>query len=145
MDFSYSPKVKELIKKLSAFMEDYIYPNERVYEEQLNAQESRWSGVPPIMEELKEKAKKEGLWNLVFARQRIRCGINECRIRAALRNYGPFAHRSGSVQLQCAGYRQYGSARPLWHRGAKEKMADPALERGNSLLLFDDGAACRVE
>lgn len=51
MDFSYSPKVKELIKKLSDFMEDYIYPNERVYEEQLNAQESRWSGVPSIIEE----------------------------------------------------------------------------------------------
>ncbi|WP_143415891.1 acyl-CoA dehydrogenase family protein [Geobacillus sp. E263] len=58
MDFSYSPKVKELIKKLSAFMEGYIYPNEKVYKEQLNAQESRWS-VPPIMEELKAKAKKE--------------------------------------------------------------------------------------
>lgn len=60
MDFSYSPKVKELIKKLSAFMEEYIYPNEKVYEEQLNAQESRWAGVPPIIEELKEKAKKKG-------------------------------------------------------------------------------------
>lgn len=67
MDFSYSPKVKELIKKLSAFMEDYIYPNEKVYEEQLNAQESRWSGVPPIMEELKAKAKKKG-FGIYFCR-----------------------------------------------------------------------------
>lgn len=75
MDFSYSPKVQELIKKLSAFMEEYIYPNERVYEEQLNAQESRWSGVPPIIEELKEKAKKEGLWNLFLPDSEYGAGL----------------------------------------------------------------------
>ncbi|WP_374721391.1 acyl-CoA dehydrogenase [Peribacillus tepidiphilus] len=64
MDFSYSPKVIELQKRLTQFMEKYVYPNEKVYEEQLNEQESRWSGVPPIMEELKAKARAEGLWNL---------------------------------------------------------------------------------
>ncbi|MGG3923615.1 acyl-CoA dehydrogenase family protein, partial [Geobacillus thermodenitrificans] len=75
MDFSYSPKVQELIRKLSAFMEKYIYPNEKVYEEQLNAQESRWSGVPPIIEELKEKAKKEGLWNLFLPDSEYGAGL----------------------------------------------------------------------
>lgn len=45
-------------------MEEHIYPNERLYEQQLNEQPSRWSAVPPIMEELKEKAKQAGLWNL---------------------------------------------------------------------------------
>lgn len=64
MDFSYSPKVIELQQRLTQFMEKYVYPNEKVYEEQLNEQESRWSGVPPIMEELKAKARAEGLWNL---------------------------------------------------------------------------------
>ncbi|SMQ81905.1 Acyl-CoA dehydrogenase [Bacillus sp. OV166] len=64
MDFSYSQRVKELQEKLTAFMEANVYPNERIYEQQLNEQESRWSAVPPIMEELKEKAKAEGLWNL---------------------------------------------------------------------------------
>ncbi|MCP3030142.1 acyl-CoA dehydrogenase [Halobacillus sp. A1] len=64
MNFDYSEKVKTYQQKLYDFMEEYIYPNEIVYEEQLNAQESRWAGVPPILEELKEKANKEGLWNL---------------------------------------------------------------------------------
>jgi len=64
MDFSYSNKVLELQGNLTKFMEENVYPNEQLYEEQLNQQESRWSRVPPIMEELKQKAKAEGLWNL---------------------------------------------------------------------------------
>ncbi len=64
MDFSYSEKVKDLQKRIIFFMEQYVYPNEALYEEQLNKQKDRWSAVPPIMEELKVKARKEGLWNL---------------------------------------------------------------------------------
>ncbi len=61
MDFAFSPKVRELQNKLEQFMEDYVYPAEPVYHQQLEAQ--RWA-QPPIMEELKEKARKAGLWNL---------------------------------------------------------------------------------
>lgn len=75
MDFSFSPKVKELQEKLNAFMEDYIYPNEKVYEEQLNQQENRWSAVPPIMEELKAKAKEHGLWNLFLPDREYGAGL----------------------------------------------------------------------
>ena len=64
MNFSYSSKVIDLERQLSDFMNEYVYPNERLYEVQLNEQESRWSQVPPIMEDLKSKAKKAGLWNL---------------------------------------------------------------------------------
>lgn len=75
MDFSFSPKVKELIKKLNHFMEEYIYPNEKVYEEQLTQQENRWSAVPPIIEELKEKAKEQGLWNLFLPDSEYGAGL----------------------------------------------------------------------
>lgn len=75
MDFSYSKKVKELQEKLSNFMEQHIYPNEHVYEQQLNEQKSRWSEVPPIMEELKEKAKAEGLWNLFLPESEYGAGL----------------------------------------------------------------------
>lgn len=64
MNFSYSDKVIELQKQVTDFMEQYIYPNEDVYKQQLNGQENRWTAVPPIVEELKEKAKQAGLWNL---------------------------------------------------------------------------------
>lgn len=75
MDFSFSPKVKELQEKLNAFMDEYIYPNEKVYEEQLNQQETRWSAVPPIMEELKTKAKEQGLWNLFLPDREYGAGL----------------------------------------------------------------------
>lgn len=75
MDFSYSPKVQELRSKLTKFMETYVYPSERIYEEQLNAQESRWSDVPPIMEELKQKAKQANLWNLFLPESDLGAGL----------------------------------------------------------------------
>jgi acyl-CoA dehydrogenase len=75
LDFSYSQKVIELKDKLTAFMEANVYPNERIYEQQLNEQETRWSAVPPIMEELKEMAKAEGLWNLFLPESEFGAGL----------------------------------------------------------------------
>ena len=57
-------KVKNLEKKLTEFMEKHVYQNESTYKKQLEAQESRWSEIPPILSELTAKAKEEGLWNL---------------------------------------------------------------------------------
>jgi acyl-CoA dehydrogenase len=61
VDFAYSDKVKGLQRKVQEFMDAHIYPNERVYAEQVQA--NRWA-QPPIMEELKQKARAAGLWNL---------------------------------------------------------------------------------
>ncbi|OLO37907.1 acyl-CoA dehydrogenase [Alkalihalophilus pseudofirmus] len=61
MYFEHSEKTKELQEKVKAFMEEYVIPNEQKYEEELN-EIGRWE-ISPIMEELKAKAKKEGLWN----------------------------------------------------------------------------------
>lgn len=63
MHFEYSDKVKALMKKLQAFMDEHVYPNEATYQRQLDEGASRWD-IPPIMEELKDKAKAAGLWNL---------------------------------------------------------------------------------
>jgi acyl-CoA dehydrogenase len=75
LDFSYSQRVKELQERLTAFMDAFVYPNELVYEQQLNEQESRWSAVPQIMEELKEKAKAAGLWNLFLPDSEYGAGL----------------------------------------------------------------------
>ncbi|MGE7589479.1 acyl-CoA dehydrogenase [Peribacillus sp. NPDC101480] len=64
MNFKHTQKVKNLEKKLTEFMEKYVYPNESIYKKQLEAQKSRWSEIPPILSELTAKAKEEGLWNL---------------------------------------------------------------------------------
>ncbi|MBK3494657.1 acyl-CoA dehydrogenase family protein [Viridibacillus sp. YIM B01967] len=76
MDFSYSEKVVALQQKLTAFMESYVYPNEQVYAEQLQAQENRWSEIPPIIEELKQKAQEQGLWNLFLPDSEYGAGLS---------------------------------------------------------------------
>lgn len=63
MNFEYSDHVKKLQDKLNSFMDEVVYPNEKVYGQQLNAGNSRWE-IPPVMEEAKAKAKEQGLWNL---------------------------------------------------------------------------------
>jgi acyl-CoA dehydrogenase len=63
MLFPISKRAEELRERVTAFMEEHIYPAEHVFERQLNELPSRWE-VPPIMEELKAKAKAQGLWNL---------------------------------------------------------------------------------
>lgn len=75
MDFSYSEKTAKLQTQLTLFMEEHIYPNEKLFEEQLNGQENRWSQVPPIMEELKQKAKEAGLWNLFLPESEYGAGL----------------------------------------------------------------------
>ncbi|MBY0096817.1 acyl-CoA dehydrogenase [Mesobacillus maritimus] len=74
MDFTYSDKVKELQQKLTKFMDDYVYPNEKLYYEQIDPQD-RFGKVPPIMEELKQKAKDNGLWNLFLPESELGAGL----------------------------------------------------------------------
>src|SRR5262245_53658768 len=57
-----SARAKDLRNRLAAFMDEHVYPNEKTYQEQIESGD-RWL-VPPIMEELKAKAKAAGLWNL---------------------------------------------------------------------------------
>ncbi|WP_422122692.1 acyl-CoA dehydrogenase family protein [Planococcus sp. X10-3] len=76
MDFSYSQKTQELQQRLTRFMVEHIYPNEKVYEQQLNEQQNRWAQVPPVMEELKQKAKEQGLWNLFLPDSEYGAGLS---------------------------------------------------------------------
>jgi acyl-CoA dehydrogenase len=75
MNFSYTDIVQELLEKLNLFMEQHVYPNEKVYEDQVNNEQERWSSVPSIMEELKGKAKSEGLWNLFLPESEYGAGL----------------------------------------------------------------------
>ena len=61
--YTFSKKSLRLQAKLSAFMDEYIYPNETTYAEQLHAAENRFA-VLPLMDALKAEARAAGLWNL---------------------------------------------------------------------------------
>ena len=66
MDFDYSPKTKELQARLLKFMDDNVYPAEKAYKNELQANSEsgkRWSPLQTI-EALKGKARSAGLWNL---------------------------------------------------------------------------------
>ena len=74
MDFAPSPKVLALQAKLTAFMDTHIYPNEQAVEDEIEV-----SGNPyhhaRIVEELKQKAKDHGLWNLFLPDDRFGAGL----------------------------------------------------------------------
>jgi acyl-CoA dehydrogenase len=74
MEFAYSARTKMYQEQITDFMQKYIYPNEQAYHEQLNAGPTRWQ-VPPIMEELKEKARERGLWNLFLPESELGPGL----------------------------------------------------------------------
>ncbi len=63
MDFEYSARTKKYLDQVRSFMDAHILPSEALYVQQVESASSRWT-VPPVMEELKGRARKEGLWNL---------------------------------------------------------------------------------
>jgi len=73
MNFDFSDRVEALRTRLLAFMDEHVYPNEKTYHEQLEAGD-RWS-TPPVMEELKAKAKKAELWNLFLPETEYGAGL----------------------------------------------------------------------
>ncbi len=74
MDFEYNDRTKELVGRVQDFMDRYVYPNEEVYYEQLDEGDNRWK-VIPVLEELKEKAREEGLWNLFLPESELGGGL----------------------------------------------------------------------
>ncbi len=89
MDFAYTEKINALRKQLNDFMEQYIYPNEQRYHEQIAA-----SGDPhhhaEIVDELKIKAKEKGLWNLFLPDAEYGAGLTNLE-------YAPLAEIMGRV------------------------------------------------
>ncbi|BFM10440.1 acyl-CoA dehydrogenase [Simiduia litorea] len=89
MNFEYSEKVSQLLEKLCAFMDEHIYPNEAKMHAQVDA--DQWN-TPPLMQELKAKAKAAGLWNLFLP-------LSYGKYSAGLTNleYAPLAEQMGKV------------------------------------------------
>ena len=73
MQFEYSAKVKELQQRLIAFMDEHIYPNEQLMEEQIESGD-RWQPVP-LIEQLKPKARAARLWNLFLPDKEFGAGL----------------------------------------------------------------------
>ncbi|HXZ48500.1 MAG TPA: acyl-CoA dehydrogenase family protein [Usitatibacter sp.] len=88
MDFDYSPKVKELQKRLAAFMEAHVYPSEQRFLEEVEAGD-RWQPTR-LVEELKSRAKAAGLWNLFLPESSRGAGLTNAE-------YAPLCEIMGRV------------------------------------------------
>ncbi len=89
----FSEKSRQYQAQLSVFMDEHIYPREQEYAQQLHSAENRFSPLP-IMDELKEKAKTAGLWNLY-----IPPSLSQFSDHGGLSNldYAPLAEIMGRV------------------------------------------------
>jgi len=74
MNFEYSDKVKDLERRLAAFMNEHVYPNEPVFRQQI-AEGDRWRPTP-IVEALKARARAAGLWNLFLPESEYGAGLS---------------------------------------------------------------------
>jgi acyl-CoA dehydrogenase len=90
MDFDYNQRTKDYLARLTAFMDEHVYPNEHLYHQQIDEAASRWL-VPPIMEQLKEKARAAGLWNLFMPNTHYGVGLTNVE-------YAPMCEIMGRIQ-----------------------------------------------
>ena len=91
MDFTYSDKTQGLIDRLRGFMDRHVYPNEAAFYAQHEALGDRWD-VPPLLEDLKEKARKAGLWNLFLPESTLGGGLTNLE-------YAPLCEIMGRVMF----------------------------------------------
>ena len=89
MHFDFTPKVQDLRERLQAFMDQHVYPNEKLFHEQV--EQDRWRPVP-IIEELKPKARAAGLWNLFLPHSANGAGLTNLE-------YAPLCEIMGRVHF----------------------------------------------
>ena len=77
MDFAYSPKVQELQKRVTAFMEQHVYPAEAVFHAEVEENRRKGNAWIPtrVVEDLKKKARAAGLWNLWLPESEYGAGL----------------------------------------------------------------------
>ena len=92
MNLEQTDRVKDLVVQVSKFMDDHIWPAEEIYASQMDSfreEENPWR-VPPVIEELKTKAKAQGLWNFFLPESQNGFGLTNLE-------YAPLAEIMGQI------------------------------------------------
>jgi len=89
MDFEHNDRVKGLLGRLEAFMNEHIYPDEELCQQQIDAMGDDWAPIP-IVESLKPKAREAGLWNLFLPESNLGAGLTNLE-------YAPLCEVMGRV------------------------------------------------
>ena len=92
MNLEKTDRVKDLIVQVSKFMDDHIWPAEEIYASQMDSfrEEGNPWRVPPVIEELKTKAKAQGLWNFFLPESQNGFGLTNLE-------YAPLAEIMGQI------------------------------------------------
>ncbi len=91
MDFQHSERCLEMKAKLEAFMDEYVYPAEEVYEREVE-ESGNPHHQPAVMEQLKGKAREQGLWNLFLPDEKYGAGLSNA-------DYAPLAEVMGRSHI----------------------------------------------
>jgi acyl-CoA dehydrogenase len=127
MPITYSPKVEALRARLNDFMAEYIYPNENaMFAAAHRRREERWQPIPQL-QEIKQIAKAQGLWNLFLPESELGAGLtnSEYAPLAEIMGRSPFAPEAFNCSAPDTGnmevFVRYGTAEQ------KEKWLKPLL------------------
>lgn len=93
MNFDYSEKTLSLLERLTAFMDDHVYPVEHQYHDLVANNPNIWR-TPTLMAELKSKAQAAGLWNLFLPNEYLPLGAGLSNLE-----YAPLCEEMGKVMF----------------------------------------------
>ncbi len=117
MDFAHSTRTQDLLERLTAFQEHEVRPHEEPYHRELLSLKDPWVVLPAI-EELKARAKQEGLWNLFLPDEEHGAGLSNVE-------YAPLAERMGrsliTAEVCNCNAPDTGNMEVLWHFGSEEQ------------------------
>ena len=69
------PEAVSLVEKVKTFIKNEVAPKEHVFHEQIQEGKDRWNSYPSVIDELKDKAKSVGLWNLFLPESEFGAGL----------------------------------------------------------------------
>ena len=69
------PEAQDLIARVKDFIEQDCIPSEHIFHDQIEEGENRWNSYPEVINELKDKAKSKGLWNLFLPESEFGAGL----------------------------------------------------------------------
>ena len=92
LDFERSERASRYRERLLAFMDEHVYPAERVYARAAARVRAARTSVPPVMEELKAEARRRGLWNLFLPDAEHGAGLTNLE-------YAPLAEIMGRSRI----------------------------------------------
>ena len=119
MDFSLSEQARDYLERVRKFMDEEIHPVEKDYHQELQSLDNKWV-VLPIIEELKAKAREQGLWNMFLPDAELGAGLS-------VTDYASVAELTGQSAIAPEVFNcnapDTGNMEVLYHYGSEEQKA----------------------